>query len=218
MQIWKHEPIAKVWNGPSWCHLAKTCCGKSSSSSETPLSMEALWWTPQSSPCSRTLCIPTVYPTILWAVAAISMTISHQYCNIVLCFVYFFFYKTTCSSHIVKHESYILDDYQTATTFLQTTLHPTSTSTVDPLQQHQALHLLAGSVFILLFRIIIHFLENCYYKSNQVEGGLLGCFPCQNGVGPILDKEGGVVEWTNVPHDLMTMEVQIFTTGFVFFS
>ena len=48
---------------------------------------------------------------------------------------------------------------------LQTTLHPTSTSTVDPLQQHQAFHLLAGSVFILLFRIIIHFLENCYYSS-----------------------------------------------------
>ena len=24
-----------------------------------------------------------------------------------------------------------------------------------------------------------------------MEGGLLGCLPCQNGVGPILDKEGG---------------------------
>ena len=69
-------------------------------------------------------CIPTVYPAVLWGVAAISMTISHQYCNIALCFVLFFFYKTTCSSHIVKHEPYIVDDCQTATT--SSSDHPAS--------------------------------------------------------------------------------------------
>ena len=97
-------------------------------------------------------------------------------------FLYFFFYKTMCSFHIVKHESYMHTGWLSNCHHLF--FRPPC---ILPLPL-QALHLLARSIFILL---------------------------CRNIMRTVVTR---IVEWTTVPHDPMTMEIQIFTTGFFFMS